>query len=172
MLSELHNLNLKLYSKQYNKIVLLHLIVVPQLSGGWSHNYSTKTRQVGHANEQSMFSLRSMGPIIVTKVNKMTSFKGQASWTKRMSSWGKLTACLPSKKVNKVEELTYPSTNISVDYLIGKNSAASSANRWQHIISICYTTVKIHTIVCNSTTTEPREKILWFGILKTFFNDC
>jgi len=52
----------------------------------------------------------------------MTSFKGQASWTKRMSSCGKLTvlACHPSKKVNKVEELTYPSTNISVDYLIGK----------------------------------------------------
>ncbi len=50
----------------------------------------------------------------------MTSFKGQASWTKMMSSWGKLTACHPSKKVNKVEELTYPSTNISVNYLIGK----------------------------------------------------
>jgi hypothetical protein len=34
MLSELHNLNLKLCSKQYNKIDLLHLIVAPQLSGG------------------------------------------------------------------------------------------------------------------------------------------
>jgi hypothetical protein len=45
--SELHSLNLKLWSKQYNKIDLLHLIVVPQLSGGLQHNYSTKTRQAG-----------------------------------------------------------------------------------------------------------------------------
>jgi hypothetical protein len=56
MISELHGLNLKLYSKQYNKNFLLHLIVVPQLSSGWQHNYSTKTRLVGHANEQSMYS--------------------------------------------------------------------------------------------------------------------
>ncbi len=41
MLSELHNLNLKVCSKQYNK------------------NYSTKTRQVGRANEH-MYSLMSM----------------------------------------------------------------------------------------------------------------
>jgi len=59
MLSELHSLNLKLYSKQYNKKFVLHLIVVPQLSSGWWHNYSTKTRQAGRANEQSMFSLMS-----------------------------------------------------------------------------------------------------------------
>jgi hypothetical protein len=32
MLSELHNLNLKLCSKQYNKTFVLHLIVAPQLS--------------------------------------------------------------------------------------------------------------------------------------------
>ncbi len=25
---------------------------MPQLSGGWGHNYSTETRQAGHANEQ------------------------------------------------------------------------------------------------------------------------
>jgi hypothetical protein len=41
---ELHNYTLKFCSKQYNKIDLLQLIVVPQLSGGWQHNYSTKTR--------------------------------------------------------------------------------------------------------------------------------
>jgi hypothetical protein len=29
--------------------------VVAQLSGGWLHNYSTKTRQAGHANEKSMY---------------------------------------------------------------------------------------------------------------------
>jgi hypothetical protein len=33
---------------------------VPQLSGGWQHNYSTKTRQAGCANEQSMYSLLSL----------------------------------------------------------------------------------------------------------------
>jgi hypothetical protein len=60
MLSELHNLNLKLCNKQYNIIAILRLIVAPQLSSGWQHNYSTKTRQVGCANEQSMYSLMSM----------------------------------------------------------------------------------------------------------------
>ncbi len=58
ILSELHNLNLELCSKQYCKINLLQLIVVPQLSGGW-HNYSTKTRKAGHA----------YGPIKVAKAS-------------------------------------------------------------------------------------------------------
>jgi hypothetical protein len=53
-------LNLKLCIKQYNKIELLHLIVVPQLSGGWQHNHPTKTRQASSANEQSMYSLMSI----------------------------------------------------------------------------------------------------------------
>jgi len=30
---------------------------VPQLIGGWQHNYSTKARQAGHVNEQSIYSL-------------------------------------------------------------------------------------------------------------------
>jgi len=34
--------------------------VAPQLSSGQWHNYSTKTRQVGQANEQSMYSPMSM----------------------------------------------------------------------------------------------------------------
>jgi hypothetical protein len=49
MLSELHSLNLKLHSKQYNRNFVLHLIVVPQLSSGWQHNYTAKTRQAGCA---------------------------------------------------------------------------------------------------------------------------
>jgi len=52
-------LNLKLCSKQYNKIDLLQTIVVPQLSGGWQHNYSTKTRWAGCANEQYIYYLMS-----------------------------------------------------------------------------------------------------------------
>jgi hypothetical protein len=60
MLSELPSLNLKLCNKQCNKKFVLHLIVAPQLGAGRQHNYSTKTRQAGHANEQSMYSLMSM----------------------------------------------------------------------------------------------------------------
>jgi hypothetical protein len=70
MLSELHSLNLKLYSKEYNKKFVLHLIVAPQLSRGWQHNYSTKTRQAGQANEQSMYSLMSMA----TTLSKVRNF--------------------------------------------------------------------------------------------------
>ncbi len=60
MLSELHSLNLKLYSKQYNKKIVLYLIVAPQLSSGRQHNYTTKTRQAGRADELSMYYLMSM----------------------------------------------------------------------------------------------------------------
>jgi len=31
--------------------------VVPHLSDGWQHNYSTKTKEAGRANEQSMYIL-------------------------------------------------------------------------------------------------------------------
>ncbi len=57
MLSELCSLNLKLYSKQNNKHFVLHLIVVPQLSSGCQHSYSTKPRQAGCTDDQSMYSL-------------------------------------------------------------------------------------------------------------------
>ncbi len=50
----------KLYSKQYNKKFVLHLILSPQLSNGRWHNYSTKTSQAGQADEQPMYSLISM----------------------------------------------------------------------------------------------------------------
>jgi hypothetical protein len=39
---------------------LLYLIVVPQGRGFWQHNYSTTTRQAGHANELSIYFLMSM----------------------------------------------------------------------------------------------------------------
>ncbi len=39
------------------------MIVAPQLSSGWQHNYSNKTRQAGWANEQSIYYLMSMGSI-------------------------------------------------------------------------------------------------------------
>jgi hypothetical protein len=43
---------------------ILNLIVVPQLSGGWQCNYSTKTCHAGCANEQSIYSLMSMAWLI------------------------------------------------------------------------------------------------------------
>jgi hypothetical protein len=55
IVSELHNLNMKLGNEQYNKIDLLHPLVGPQLSGGWQHKCSTKTRQVSLAHEQSIY---------------------------------------------------------------------------------------------------------------------
>jgi hypothetical protein len=36
------------------------LIVEPQVSGRWQHNYSTKLKHAGPANEQSMYYLMSM----------------------------------------------------------------------------------------------------------------
>ncbi len=42
----------------------MHLIVAPQLSGGYQHNYPTKTVQAGHANEQSIYSLMSIARTI------------------------------------------------------------------------------------------------------------
>ncbi len=36
------------------------MIMVPQLSSEWLHDYSTKTRQAGRADEQSMYPLMSM----------------------------------------------------------------------------------------------------------------
>jgi hypothetical protein len=63
MLSELHSFNFKLDSKQYNKNFVLHLIMAPQQSSRWQHDYSTKPRQAGHADGQSMYSLMSMAYI-------------------------------------------------------------------------------------------------------------
>jgi hypothetical protein len=68
-------LNVKFCRKQYNKIFDLHLIEVPQLSSGLQHDYSTKARKVGRANEQSMYSPMSMVeyyPII--KINLINTF--------------------------------------------------------------------------------------------------
>jgi hypothetical protein len=50
----------------------------------------------------------------------MTSFRGQASWAKMTSTWGKQTAlaCTQLKKVNKAEELTYFSANIAANLFV------------------------------------------------------
>jgi hypothetical protein len=83
MLSELHSFKFKLYSKQYNKIFVLHLIVAPQQSSGWRLNYSTKTRQAGHTDEQSMYSIMSMAYIDdVTKEGKQNSIEGNSNGVK------------------------------------------------------------------------------------------
>jgi len=43
-------------------LFLLHLILAPQLSSGWQHNYLTKTWLAGCPNEQSMYSLMPVVP--------------------------------------------------------------------------------------------------------------
>ncbi len=83
MLPELHSFNLKLYRKQYNKFFVLHLIVAPQQSSVWQLNYSTKTRQAGHADGQSMYSLMSMAYIDdVTEQGKQNSIEGNSNSVK------------------------------------------------------------------------------------------
>ncbi len=58
--SELHNLNLKLYSNQHFKIDLLHWIMVPQINGGLQLNYATQSSQADSANDAQP-SLGSLG---------------------------------------------------------------------------------------------------------------
>ncbi len=96
MLSELHNLSTKLCSKQYNKILVLHLIVVPHLGGSRWHNYSTKTRQVGRANEQSMYSLMSM---VLMQATRSCRRAWLSRWRRGWSpSWRRTRRWSKSKK--------------------------------------------------------------------------
>jgi hypothetical protein len=81
MLSELHNLNLKFCRKQYYNSNLLCQIVAPQLSGGWLHNVSTKTWQVGHANEQSFYSVLSMDNTYANTKAREPSLKGKTQYS-------------------------------------------------------------------------------------------
>jgi hypothetical protein len=62
---------------------------------------------------KAMFEERQVGYSICKQ--KMTSFRGQASWTKVTSPGGKLLALgfHLTKIVNKTEELNYLSTNIA-----------------------------------------------------------
>jgi len=80
MLLKLHSLNLKLCSKQYKNICF-----APDCgaTAGWQHNYSTKTRQAGWANEQSMYSLMSMIP---TRTSLSSSFISGSQMTKNSAS--------------------------------------------------------------------------------------
>ncbi len=55
--------------------IVFHLIVVPQLSSGWEHNYSTKTRQVGCINEQSMSLLCLRAHSLAMKKMKFSEYK-------------------------------------------------------------------------------------------------
>jgi hypothetical protein len=76
-LSEIHSLNLKLFSKQYYKRIVLHLIVVPQLSSGWRHNYSTKTWKAGWANKQSVYFSYVYGGTTINSIGSVLSFVPQ-----------------------------------------------------------------------------------------------
>jgi hypothetical protein len=59
----------KLCWKQYYDIELLRWIVAPQLIGGLQHDYSTKTRQVGHEFSDvyglsEVFNLATQQPLV------------------------------------------------------------------------------------------------------------
>jgi len=76
-------LNLKLGSKQYNKIIILGLTVVPQISGVWQHNYSTKTKQAGCGTEQSVYSdiaMTGFHDLLTKMIN--TKITGTPLWMK------------------------------------------------------------------------------------------
>ncbi len=60
MMESYNCLGMSEYHLMHILINHLHLIAVPQLSGSWQHNYTTKVRQAGHADEQSIYSHMSM----------------------------------------------------------------------------------------------------------------
>jgi hypothetical protein len=70
----------QLCSKQYNKRFVLRLIVAPQLGGGQRHNYSTKTRQAGHANEQSYSYVYDVNPTVSSREDKVSKFLFCCGW--------------------------------------------------------------------------------------------
>ncbi len=102
ILSELHSFNLKLYSKQYNKVFVLHLIVAPQLSSGWRHNYSTKTRQAGRTDEQSMYSLLSMVSFSQCLRTNIFNFSLSFSFYNKSFLWLTERDCLKTFTLTKV----------------------------------------------------------------------
>ncbi len=67
-----------------NEINLLHLIVVPQLCGRWQHNYKTKTKQAGHANDQSTYYLTVCGLTTVAIACVLATSLRQCKWTLRL----------------------------------------------------------------------------------------
>ena len=83
---------------------------MPQLSSGQQHNYSTKTRQAGWANEQSMNSLMSMKILKEAKVsgNKTRYFYKQGKYKKspQLKQLGRKNMTSP------IKDLTYFVLNI------------------------------------------------------------
>ncbi len=68
----------------------MHLIA-KQLSSGWQHNYSTKTRQVGRANEQSMYSLMSLVhalKITILSITTLLSITAKRTLHSGYQHWG------------------------------------------------------------------------------------
>ncbi len=143
MLSELHSLNLKLCSKQYNKKFVLHLIVAPQLSSGRQHNCSTKTRQAGRVNEQSMYSLMSM-------LNN--HYSSRKSWVRKilMSVW------LNLKIINFCQIILATDFYCQWRYLLGEN-----AHSIKRLYLVCLLGCKLLFLCCHLES----FLTLWFSII-------
>jgi len=146
MLSKLHSLNLKLWSKQYNKKFVLHLIVAPHLSSVRWHNCSTKTRQAGRANEQSMYYLMSMVSGNSEKESKVRVNEEVVETISAAMTYSALVNCFcfvssvwPSKKCSKANR-KYPRSvlgwvfNINMgNWLYCKLSAWHPHTRSKHL---------------------------------------
>ncbi len=114
MLSELQSLNLTFWSKQYNKKFVLHLIVAPHLSSVRWHNCSTKTRQAGQANEQSIYSLMSMVRGNTEIESKVREYEEVVETISAVMTYSALVICFcvvssvwPAKKCSKANR-KYP----------------------------------------------------------------
>jgi hypothetical protein len=99
--------------------------VVPQSSGGCQHNYSTKTRQAGHANEHSIYSHRSIIRVTALRESQNVSFGASQNLHVYIVTLGLLIFKLSSQK--KVEN-TFPRNSIS---------------RLKDIINICFAAANI-----------------------------
>ncbi len=124
----------KLCTKQYNKNFVLPLIVVPQLGGGQRHNYSTKTRQAGQANQQSMYSLMSMVYILT-----LTCKLGQNANPALFAFFDEMVQLHKQEKESKLTQ-KFPFCSIIIIIIIwlsGSQAEAQNKESLKRLYSIC-----------------------------------
>jgi hypothetical protein len=107
--------NLKLCSKQYNRIFVLHLIVVPQTSSGWQHNYSTKKgRQAMPISSLCIFLCLCIFRIDIKRKKMLQVFYVPAtSTTFSLFSFFLAVAINSTNETNKAGSMCYSSVYLS-----------------------------------------------------------
>jgi hypothetical protein len=85
--------------------------VAPGLFGGWPRNYTTLTRQAGHANKQSLYSLMANvhGPVCPRSGNRMGMFL--------VVTW---SICKLGRKLSVVNMVPEPQ-KLFLDTLLGRS---------------------------------------------------